>query len=71
MRRHAAVTALTVLVACEGPFVPPPPYSGGPGVPASVAVTPDSATVTTDDTLRLNAVVRDTTGAILTGTTVA
>jgi alpha-tubulin suppressor-like RCC1 family protein len=71
MRRPAVVAALIVLVACDGPFVAPPPYSPGPGVPHTVTVTPDSATITKDDTLRLSAVVRDSTGAVLTGTAVA
>ncbi|HEY6222359.1 MAG TPA: Ig-like domain-containing protein, partial [Gemmatimonadales bacterium] len=35
--------------------------------PASILVTPDSATVITDDTLRLQAQVRDTAGNVLSG----
>jgi alpha-tubulin suppressor-like RCC1 family protein len=72
MNRSAARTAaLLALAACDGPFTPPPPYPPAPGAPATVVVMPDSATVTTDDTLRLSAVVRDSTGATLTGAAVS
>lgn len=57
--------AVLGLAACEGPFVPPPPYAPPPAPPASVTVTPDSATVITDDTLRLSAVARDSAGNVL------
>lgn len=57
--------ALIALAACEGPFVAPPPYAPPPAPPASVTVTPDSATVITDDTLRLSAVVRDSAGNVV------
>jgi Regulator of chromosome condensation (RCC1) repeat/Bacterial Ig-like domain (group 2) len=60
-----------LLAGCEGPFVPPPPYAPPPPPPASVQVSPDSATVITDDTLRLSAVVRDSTGQVLAGIPVA
>ena len=63
-----AVIAAIALAACEGPFVPPAPYPSPPNEPASVLVTPDSATVITDDTLRLQAQVKDTAGKVLTGT---
>jgi alpha-tubulin suppressor-like RCC1 family protein len=65
-----AVGTLVVLAACEGPFVAPAPYPPPPPPPASVTVTPDSAGVITDDTLRLAAVVRDSAGNPLTGSSV-
>jgi hypothetical protein len=55
IRPTAPAAALLALVACDGPFIPPPPYPPPPGVPATVLVTPDSGTVTADDTLRLSA----------------
>jgi len=67
----SAVTAFVALAACEGPFVPPPPYPLPPSKPASVTVMPDSATVVTDDTLRLSAVVRDSAGNVLGGAPVS
>ncbi|HET9708372.1 MAG TPA: Ig-like domain-containing protein [Gemmatimonadales bacterium] len=66
MRPFALVSVVTAL-GCEGPFVPPTPYPPPPAAPASVAVTPDSATVITDDTLRLAAQVKDTAGNVLPG----
>ena len=66
MRPFAFVTVIALL-GCEGPFVPPAPYPPPPPEPASVRVTPDSATVITDDTLRLVAQVKDTAGNVLTG----
>jgi len=66
MRPFALVTVVALL-GCEGPFVPPAPYPPPPPEPASVRVTPDSATVITDDTLRLAAQVQDTAGNVLTG----
>jgi alpha-tubulin suppressor-like RCC1 family protein len=66
MRRFALLTVIALL-GCEGPFVPPAPYPSPPPEPASVRVTPDSATVITDDTLRLVAQVKDTAGNVLTG----
>ena len=66
MRPYALVTVIALL-GCEGPFVPPAPYPSPPPGPASVRVTPDSATVITDDTLRLVAQVKDTAGNALTG----
>jgi alpha-tubulin suppressor-like RCC1 family protein len=66
--RHLTIVAVAALAACEGPFVPPAPYPSPPPEPASVRVTPDSATVITDDTLRLVAQVKDTAGNVLTGT---
>src|SRR5690242_12077870 len=66
MRPFALVTVIALL-GCEGPFVPPAPYPSPPPEPASVRVTPDSATVITDDTLRLVAQVKDTAGNVLTG----
>ena len=65
--RHLTIVAVAALAACEGPFVPPAPYPSPPPGPATVHVTPDSATVITDDTLRLAAQVRDTAGNVLTG----
>jgi alpha-tubulin suppressor-like RCC1 family protein len=65
--RHLTIVAVAALAACEGPFVPPAPYPSPPPEPASVRVTPDSATVITDDTLRLVAQVKDTAGNVLTG----
>jgi alpha-tubulin suppressor-like RCC1 family protein len=65
--RHLTIAAVAALAACEGPFVPPAPYPSPPPEPASVRVTPDSATVITDDTLRLQAQVKDTAGNVLTG----
>ena len=69
--RHLTSVAVAALVACEGPFVPPAPYPSPPAGPASVHVTPDSATVITDDTLRLAARVQDTAGNVLTGVTLS
>lgn len=69
--RKPAVAALSLLAACEGPFVPPTPYAPPPAPPASVTVTPDSAAVITDDTLRLSAVVRDSAGHVLAGSATA
>src|SRR5215471_14956054 len=66
--RQLTIVAVAALAGCEGPFVPPAPYPSPPAGPASVRVTPDSATVITDDTLRLQAQVRDTAGNVLTGT---
>jgi alpha-tubulin suppressor-like RCC1 family protein len=71
IRPTAPAAALLALVACDGPFIPPPPYPPPPGVPATVLVTPDSGTVTADDTLRLSASVRDSSGAALPGTAVS
>lgn len=65
--RQLTIVAVAALAACEGPFVPPAPYPSPPPEPASVRVTPDSATVITDDTLRLVAQVKDTAGNVLTG----
>lgn len=65
--KKPAVAALIALAACERPFVAPPPYPPPPAPPASVTVTPDSAAVITDDTLRLSAVVRDSAGNVLSG----
>jgi len=65
--RHLTIVAVAALAACEGPFVPPAPYPSPPSGPATVRVTPDSATVITDDTLRLQAQVKDTAGNVLTG----
>lgn len=66
MHRPAAAL-LIALAACEGPFVPPAPYPPPPAAPASVTLSPDSAVVITDDTLRLSALVRDSAGNVLTG----
>lgn len=66
--RPLAIVALGALLGCEGPFVPPVAYPPPPPAPASVRVTPDSATVITDDTLRLSAQVRDSAGNVLAGT---
>ena len=60
-----AALVLLALASCEGPFVAPAPYPPPPDPPASVTVTPDSATVITDDTLQLSAVVRDSAGNVL------
>ena len=68
---RSLVGTLVVLAACEGPFTPPPPYPPPPPPPASVSVTPDSAAVITDDTLRLSAVVRDSAGNQLPGSAVS
>ena len=65
--RHLTIVAVAALAGCEGPFVPPASYPPPPPEPASVRVTPDSATVITDDTLRLVAQVKDTAGNVLTG----
>lgn len=65
------VLALLALAACEGPFVPPPPYLPPPAPPASVTVSPDSATIITDDTLRLTAVVHDSAGNVVPGVAVS
>lgn len=65
--RPLTIVPLVALAACEGPFVPPAPYPPPPPEPATVLVTPDSATVITDDTLRLQAQVRDSAGNVLTG----
>lgn len=62
---------LITLAACEGPFVPPAPYPPPPPPPASVTLSPDSAAVITDDTLRLSAVVRDSAGNVLSGISVS
>ena len=69
MRAQHFIAAMTLLAlsACEGPFVAPLPYPPPPAPPGSVTITPDSATIITDDTLRLTAVVRDTSGAELPG----
>jgi len=69
MRARHFIAAMTLLLlpACEGPFVAPLPYPPPPAPPGSVTITPDSATIITDDTLRLTAVVRDTSGAELPG----
>jgi alpha-tubulin suppressor-like RCC1 family protein len=60
-----AALVLLALASCEGPFIAPAPYPPPPDPPASVTVTPESATVITDDTLQLNAVVRDSAGNVL------
>ena len=65
IRRPAAAMLIT-LAACEGPFVPPAPYPPPPPSPASVTLSPDSAVVIIDDTLRLSALVRDSAGNALT-----
>lgn len=70
MHRPAAAT-LVLLAACEGPFVPPAPYPPPPAPPASITLSPDSAAVITDDTLRLSALVRDSAGNVLTGSAVS
>src|SRR5256885_7220211 len=66
MNRRWVVIALC-LCACEGPFVPPRPPGPPPPPVAVVQVTPDSATITAGDTLRLSATLRDSTGMTLTG----
>lgn len=66
--RPLAITLLVALAGCEGPFVPPATYPPPPPEPATVRVTPDSATVITDDTFRLQAQVRDSAGDVLSGT---
>jgi alpha-tubulin suppressor-like RCC1 family protein len=68
--RRLALGTLAALAACESAFVPPLPYPPPPPGPASVTVTPDSAAVITDDTLRLGAVVRDSAGNPLPGSAV-
>ncbi len=65
--RPVTIVTLVALLGCEGPFVPPTPYPPPPPEPAIVLVTPDSATVITDDTLRLLAQVRDSAGSVLPG----
>ena len=65
--RPVTVITLIALLGCEGPFVPPTAYPPPPPEPATVHVTPDSATVITDDTLPLRAQVRDSAGNLLPG----
>ena len=65
--RPVTIVTLIALLGCEGPFVPPTSYPPPPPEPATVLVTPDSATVITDDTLRLLAQVRDSAGNLLPG----
>jgi alpha-tubulin suppressor-like RCC1 family protein len=67
MSKSLTAMAGLLLAGCEGPFVPPPPYPPPAAPPASLEISPDSATVITDDTLRLSAVVRDSTGQALSG----
>lgn len=64
MKRLPAL--LLVLAACDEPFHPPPL----PPQVASVTVTPGSATLVAGDTVQLAAVVRDSTGAPITGVTI-
>jgi len=66
--RPLTIAFIAALAGCEGPFVPPAAYPPPPPEPATVRVTPDSATVITDDTLRLLAQARDSAGDVLTGT---
>lgn len=73
MRKKAGVgllLSLAALGACsDSPFDPEP---GGTAVPVNtVVVSPDSARVTTGDTVQLSATLRDASGATLSGRTVA
>ena len=62
--------SLAVLGACSDSPTDPPP--GGTAVPVStVVVSPDSARVTTGDTVRLSATLRDAAGGTLSGRVVA
>jgi alpha-tubulin suppressor-like RCC1 family protein len=70
MHRPAGVL-LIALAACEGPFVPPAPYPPPAPAPASVTLSPDSAAVIIDDTLRLSALVQDSAGNVLTNRAVS
>jgi alpha-tubulin suppressor-like RCC1 family protein len=71
MSKLPAATLGLLLLGCEGPFQGPSPYPPPPAPPASIQIVPDSATVITDDTLRLSAVVRDSTGRVLSGAVVS
>lgn len=64
--RPLGVISLLGLVACEGPFVPPPQLAPPPAQAAFLQITPDSATVIVDDTVRLRGIVRDSAGHVLT-----
>src|SRR3989442_740115 len=70
MKSHLPL-ALLALLACEGPFVPPPLGPPPPPTVASVQLAPDSATIVAGDTLALIVTLRDSSGAALTGRTVA
>ncbi|OLC02193.1 MAG: hypothetical protein AUH46_07000 [Gemmatimonadetes bacterium 13_1_40CM_70_15] len=70
MKSHLPL-ALLALLACEGPFVPPPLGPPPPPTVASVQLAPDSATIVAGDTLPLIVTLRDSSGAALTGRTVA
>lgn len=65
MHRLGALSFIA-LASCEGPFVQPERSPPPPAQAASVTISPDSATITVDDTLQLHAVVRDSAGQVLT-----
>jgi alpha-tubulin suppressor-like RCC1 family protein len=64
--RTASIFIVVLLAACDSPFRPPSPTSGGPTGPArTLTLRPDSARLYVDDTLRLLVSVRDAQGQLL------
>lgn len=64
--RSTSLCILVLLAACDAPFRPPPPTTGGSSGPAkTLTLRPDSARLYVDDTLRLLVSVRDAQGQLL------
>lgn len=81
MQRFTLVLSLALVLAGCHDTVTGPPRPGTPGnpgtpatpstgTPATIALTPDSALLHTGDTLRISAVVRDSSGNVLDSVTV-